>query len=398
MKETLPEDSFPKGPEAPVRDTFLPYARPQLEPEDLEAVAAVLKSEWLTTGPAVDAFEKTFAETVGAPFAVCFNSGTAALHAAAHAVGLGPGDEAITTPLTFCASANCALYVGATPRFADVDPETLTLSPQAVTSSLTKQTRAIIPVDYAGHPADLDAFYQIARDRKLAVIEDACHAPGAFYKDRPVGSLSDITVFSFHPVKHLTTGEGGMAVTHRAEFADRMRRFRSHGIDRDARKRALEGGWTYDMAELGYNYRLSDIGAALGLSQLKRLADNIARRRQLALYYGEKLKKIGALLLPSEAPWARSAWHLYPVRLRPERTKIGRDELLDRLKKLNIGGNFHYPPVHLHSYYRNRFGYRGGEFPVAEGAAATLLSLPMFHGMDEADVDDVAEALRIALG
>lgn len=398
MKDPAKE-SAPEAPPArkPVRETFLPYARPWVEPEDKEAVAAVLGTEWLTTGPAVEAFERAFADAVGARHAVAVNSGTAALHAAVFAAGLGPGDEAITSPLTFCASANCLLYVGATPVFADVDPETLTLSPDETAKKIGPRTRALLPVDYAGHPADLDAFRDLARSRRLVLIEDACHAPGAFHKDRPVGSLSDITVFSFHPVKHLTTGEGGMAVTDDAGLAARMRRFRNHGIDRDARARSKEGAFTYDMAELGYNYRLCDIGAALGHSQLKRLPANIAKRRMLAALYREALSPLQALRLPGEAPWARSAWHLYPARLRPG-APLGRDALLAALKEMNIGGNVHYPPVHLHSYYRKRFGYAGGEFPVAEEAAASLLSLPMFHAMTGADVGDVAKALTLALG
>lgn len=368
-----------------------------MEPEDVAAVVEVLTGDWLTTGPMVEAFERDFAEAVGASHAVSFSSGTAALHAAVAAAGLGPGDEAVTTPLTFCATANCLLYAGATPVFADVDEATLTLSPEAAAAAVTPRTKALIPMDYGGCPADLDAFAELARRHGLLVIEDACHAPGAAYKSRPVGSISDISVFSFHPVKHLTTGEGGMATTRDAALADRMRRFRNHGIDRDFRQRAQAGTHGYDMAELGYNYRLPDLGAALGRSQLNRLAANVAQRRKLAARYAQTCQDLKSLRLPADPPWGHSSWHLFAARLVPDSSPVTRDGLLARLKEQNIGGNVHYPPVHLMSYYRNRFGYRGGEFPVAERAAAQLLSLPLFHAMDEADVDDVARALAVAL-
>ena len=253
---------------SPVRKTLLPYGRQTLDDDDIHAIVNVLRSDWLTTGPKVEEFEEAFAARVGAKYAVSFSSGTAALHGAAFAAGLKAGDEAITTPMTFCATANCALYQGARPVFADVCRDTLNLDPEQAITKITSKTRAILPVDYAGHPADLDAILQIAERNGLIVIEDACHALGAEYRGRLVGSIAHMTVFSFHPVKHLTTGEGGMVTTERPDLAKTLRRFRNHGIDSDARQRQTAGQWHYEMVLLGFNYRLTDIGCALGLSQM----------------------------------------------------------------------------------------------------------------------------------
>jgi perosamine synthetase len=266
----------------PVRNTLLPYGRQSIEEDDIQAVVDVLRSDWLTTGPKVAEFEEAFAARVGAKYAVSFSSGTAALHGAAFAAGLKPGDEAITTPMTFAATANCVLYQGATPVFADVSADTLNLDPEKVAAQITPRTRAIIPVDYAGHPADLDAIMELAERHGLVVIEDACHALGAEYRGRRTGSIADLTVFSFHPVKHLATGEGGMVTTDRADCAEALRRFRNHGISSDARQRQAEGQWRYEMVLLGFNYRLTDIACALGLSQLKKLEANLSRRREIA--------------------------------------------------------------------------------------------------------------------
>ncbi|MEM4724963.1 MAG: aminotransferase class I/II-fold pyridoxal phosphate-dependent enzyme, partial [Candidatus Hadarchaeum sp.] len=249
----------------PVRKTLLPYGRQSIDEDDIQAVIEVLRSDWITTGPKVAEFEEAFAEYVGAKYAVSFSSGTAALHGAAFAAALGPGDEAIVTPMTFCATANCVLYQGAKPVFADVCPDTLNIDPEEVACKITPHTKVLLPVDYAGHPADLDPILELADRHRLAVIEDACHALGAEYKGRRVGGISHMTVFSFHPVKHITTGEGGMVTTNDAELARRLRIFRNHGIDSNARQRQAEGQWYYEMVELGYNYRLTDIGCALGL-------------------------------------------------------------------------------------------------------------------------------------
>ncbi len=377
----------------PVRGTLLPYGHQSIDEGDIQAVIDVLRSDWITTGPKVAEFEEVFADYVHAEYAVSFSSGTAALHAAAFAAGLKPGDEAITTPMTFCATANCVLYQGAKPVFADVASDTLNIDPEEVAKRITKKTKAIIPVDYAGHPADLDAISDLAQEKGLVVIEDACHALGALYKGHIVGGISDITVFSFHPVKHITTGEGGMVTTNDKEFVGRLKLLRNHGIEGDARQRQAKGQWYYEMVDLGYNYRLTDIGCALGLSQLKKLDKNLARRREIASIYHRALGDLPGIRLPVQMDYVSSAWHLYPVRFDLRQLKGGRPEIFSALRAENIGVNVHYIPVHMHPYYRMMFGYRGGEYPVAEAAYETLVSLPMFHGMTDLDVQDVVDAV-----
>jgi len=378
----------------PVRSTLLPYGHQMIDDEDIAAVVQVLKSDWITTGPKVAEFEGAFAALVGSKYAVSLSSGTAALHAAAYAAGLESGDEVITTPMTFCATANCALYRGATPVFADVSADTLNIDPNEIAARITNKTKAIIPVDFAGHPADLDPILELAEEMSLIVIEDACHALGAEYKGQSVGSICDMTVFSFHPVKHITTGEGGMVSTDDEEKAARMRRFRNHGIAGDARQRQAKGQWYYEMADLGYNYRLTDIGCALGLSQMRKLEGNLSRRRRIADLYRAGLKDIPGIILPAVRNDVLPAWHLYPIRFNPSSFRAGRADIFAALRAENIGVNVHYIPVHTHPYYRQRFGYKGGEYPVAEAAYETLISLPMFHAMSDEDVQDVIEAVE----
>jgi len=378
---------------SPVRASFLPYGRQSVDEADIEAVVEVLRSDWLTTGPKVAEFEEAFAARVGAAHAVSFSSGTAALHAAAFAAGLKPGDEAITTPLTFAATANCALYQGATPVFSDVSSDTLNLDPEQIERKISPKTRAILPVDYAGHPADLTAILEIARRQGLIVIEDACHALGAEYGGRRVGSVADMTVFSFHPVKHITTGEGGMVTTNHSQLAETLRRFRNHGISSDARQRQSAGQWHYEMVLLGFNYRLPDIVCALGLQQLKKLDANVARRREIAARYTAAFRDIPTVIPPAVRAEVNPAWHLYPIRLDLDKLTAGRREVFRALRAENIGVNVHYIPVHHHPYYRERFGYKGGEFPVAEDAYERLISLPMFHGMSDGDAEDVIRAV-----
>jgi perosamine synthetase len=376
----------------PVRETLLPYGRQSLDEDDIQAVVEVLKSDWLTTGPKVAEFETAFAEWVGAKFAVSFSSGTAALHGAAFAAGLGPGDEAITSPLTFCASANCVLYQGATPVFADVSEDTLNLDPREVAKKISSRTKAIVAVDYAGHPAALDELREIARDNKALLIEDACHALGAEYQGKRVGAIADMTVFSFHPVKHLTTGEGGMVTTDDARLAETLRRFRNHGISSDARERQKAGQWFYEMVQLGFNYRLTDIACALGLSQLDKLAANLRRRREIACAY-ERAFRDFPIVAPPVREGAIPAWHLYPIRLNLESLSADRAEIFRALRAENIGVNVHYIPVHQHPYYRERYP-DSGHYPVAEDAYERLISLPMFHAMTDEDVADVIRAVN----
>jgi perosamine synthetase len=383
---------------SPVRKTLLPYGRQSIGEDDIQAVVDVLRSDWLTTGPKVGEFEEAFAARVGAKYAVSFSSGTAALHGAAFAAGLEPGDEAITTPLTFAATANCVLYQGATPVFADVSADTLNLDPEKVAARITARTRAILPVDYAGHPADLDAILGLAARHGLVVIEDACHALGAEYRERRTGSIADMTVFSFHPVKHVATGEGGMVTTGRADCAEALRRFRNHGISSEARQRQAEGQWRYEMVLLGFNYRLTDIACALGLSQLKKLEANLLRRREIAARYAAAFSSLVGVTLPAVRAGVNPAWHLYPIRLNLEKLSANRAQVFRALRAENIGVNVHYIPVHCHPYYRDRFGYRGGEYRIAEDAYERLISLPMFHGMSDQDAEDVILAVEKVIG
>lgn len=382
---------------SPVRASFLPYGRQSIDEADIRAVVDVLRSDWLTTGPKVGEFEEAFAARVGAAHAVSFNSGTAALHAAAFAAGLKAGDEAVTTPLTFAATANCVLYQGATPLFADICRDTLNIDPEQVSSKISSRTRAVLPVDYAGHPADMTTIMDIARRHGLTVIEDGCHALGAEYGGRRVGSIADMTVFSFHPVKHVTTGEGGMVTTDHPQFAETLRRFRNHGISSEARQRQNAGQWHYEMVLLGFNYRLPDIACALGIEQLKRLDANLARRREIAAQYTAAFREIPGVIPPAVRPEVNPAWHLYPIRLDLEKLTADRAQIFRALRAENIGVNVHYIPVHLHPYYRDHFGYHGGEFPVAEDAYSRLISLPMFHAMTDQDVKDVIAAVTKVL-
>jgi perosamine synthetase len=390
---TIPSQTLAIHGGNPVRAKLLPYGRQAIDEADIQAVVDVLRSDWLTTGPKVGEFEEAFAARVGATHAVSFTSGTAALHAAAFAAGLQPGDEAVTTPMTFAATANCVLYQGGTPVFADVRRDTLSLDPEQVQKKISSKTRAILPVDYAGHPAELKEIFAIAREHGLTVIEDACHALGAEYEGKRVGGLADMTVFSFHPVKHITTGEGGMVTTNDAKHAEALRRFRNHGISSDARQRQSAGQWHYEMVLLGYNYRLPDFACALGIEQLKKLDANLARRREIAAQYTAAFREVVGVIPPAVKDDVNPAWHLYPIRLDLAKLAAGRAEIFRALRAENIGVNVHYIPVHLHPYYREQFGFRAGDFPVAEDAYERLISLPMFHSMSEQDAQDVIAAM-----
>ena len=376
---------------SPVRATLLPYAHQVIDDTDIAAVTEALRSDWLTTGPRVPAFERLLEAATGASHAVAFSSGTAALHGATVVAGLGPGDQAITTPMTFVATANAVLYAGATPVFADVGPGDLLISPDAVAAAVGPATRAIIAVDYAGHPADYAALRAIAAAAPggpLTVIADAAHSLGATLKGRAVGTLADLTVLSLHPAKILTTGEGGAVLTDRDDLAERLRRFRNHGIESEL---AARRDWTYAMVELGYNYRLTDIAAALGSAQIARLETFLARRRELAARYLERLADHPILEVPSVAPGADPAWHFLFARLRLDRLRVDRAAVYAALRAENIGVNVHYIPVHTHPYYRERFP--GLSFPIAEAAYERLLTLPLHAGMTDADLEDVVTAL-----
>lgn len=378
----------------PVRDTVLPYGRQNIDDQDIAAVAEVLRSDWLTTGPKVPEFEAAFAEYVGAQYAVAVSNGTAALHAAMHALGIGPGDEVIVTPMTFAASANCVLYQGATPVFADVDPDTLLIDPAQVEAKITPRTKAIVTVDYTGQPCDYDALYAIAEHHGLAIVDDACHAVGGSYKGRAVGTLADLNTFSLHPVKHFTTGEGGLITTDNEALAQRMRVFRNHGITTDHRQRSESGGFFYEMVDLGYNYRITDFQCALGLSQLRKLPASVQKRQALATMYKAALDTIDYITPLQVRDEVSHAYHLYMVQFDLDKLNMSRAEVFKALRAENIGVNVHYIPVHLHPYYRQTLGTHEGLCPVAEAAYERLVTLPMFPEMTEADVDDVVSAIQ----
>lgn len=377
----------------------LPYSCQDISTADVRGVVRALRSEWITQGPTIEAFERDFAHAVGARFAVAVSSGTAALHAACHAAGFGPGDEVVVPPLTFVATSNAVLYVGARPVFADVDGETGTLDPGSFERVLTRRTRGVIPVDYAGHPCDLEAIGRICRRRGIVVIEDAAHSLGAEYRGRRVGSQADLTVFSFHPVKHITTGEGGMITTNREDLVRRLRLFRSHGITKDPGElEREEGPWYYEMQVLGFNYRITDFQCALGRSQLTRLDVFLRRRRAIANAYGEELASVPGVAVPVVRPWAGHAFHLYPIRLELKGIGGRRRRIFEALRAAGLGVQVHYIPVHLQPYYRRTLGTRAGMCPKAETFYASEISLPIFPRMRRRDVQRVASVLRAALG
>lgn len=373
---------------------LIPYAKPWLDDDDIAAVLEVLHSDWLTTGPRVEAFEQAFATYVNSSFAVAVSSGTAALHAALAALELGPGDEVIAPALTFVATTNAVVFQGATPVFADVRPQDLLLDPEQVAARITPRTKAIIAVDYTGQPCDYDALQELASRHGLALLADACHSLGGRYRGRPVGTLADLSTFSFHPAKHLTTGEGGMVTTERPELAARLRRFRNHGIDMDLRERTARGTYYYEMVELGYNYRLTDLQCALGLSQLRKLPGWLARRREIASRYQEAFADLPGVRWPVTRPEVEHAYHLFVLLLDPRDCPVTRDEAFQRLRALGIGANVHYLPVHLHPFYRRRFGTGPGLCPVAEAAYEQLLTLPLYPALSDAAVERIIAAVR----
>ncbi|MBM4431304.1 MAG: UDP-4-amino-4,6-dideoxy-N-acetyl-beta-L-altrosamine transaminase [Chloroflexi bacterium] len=378
---------------ASVRQTVLPYGHQWLDEADIAAVVEALRSDWLTTGPKVAEFEQAFANFVGARKATAVSNGTAALHAAMYALGIGPGDEVIVPAMTFAASANCVVYQGGIPVFADVDPETLLLDPAQVEAKITSRTKAIMAVDYAGQPCDYDALQAIVDRHGLALVDDACHALGGSYKGHLVGSLANLNTFSFHPVKHLTTGEGGMITTNDAGLAQRMRIFRNHGITTDHRQRAEQGGFFYEMVDLGYNYRLTDFQCALGLSQLRKLPECVRRRQTIAAHYNAAFANMSAVRPLVVRNDVSHAYHLYMVQFDLEQLTVSRGEIFAALRAEGIGVNVHYIPVHFHPYYRRRFGTGPGLCPLAEAAYERLITLPIFAQMSLTDADDVLTAV-----
>ncbi len=377
----------------PVRSKMLPYARQIVDDEDRRTVEDILKGDWLTTGPAVAKFENALSDYTGARHAAAVNSGTAALHAAMFALGIGPGDEVIVPAISFVASANCILYQGGTPIFADLSRDTLNVDPLAIERLITKKTKAIVAVDFTGHPCDHDGLRQLAEQHRLRVVSDAAHSLGATYDNRKVGVLQDITALSFHPVKLVTTGEGGAVLTEDETLCKKVRSFRHHGIDLDLHARNRTQSWLYDVTALGYNYRIPDINCALGTSQIRKLPRWISRRQDLARFYNERLADNPLLELPTERPGCSSAWHLYVVRLRTEAVSVSRAEVFAALRAENIGVNVHYIPIPWLSHYAN-LGYRKGQWPIAETEYERMISIPMFPSMSDDDAVDVVDALQ----
>ncbi len=380
----------------PIRDKLLPYGHQWIDEEDVKSVIEVLRSDWITQGHKVVEFEKEFAKYVGARYAVAVNSGTAALHAACFAAQIEKGDEVVTSLITFVASANCVIYQGGIPVFADIDENTLNIDPEEIRKKIIKKTKALIPVDFTGLPVDLEKILQIGKDNKFVIIEDASHALGATYKDKKIGSISDMTIFSFHPVKHITTGEGGMITTNNKEFYERLKLFRTHGITKEKDKLLYyDGPWYYEMQELGYNYRLTDFQCALGLGQLKKIDKFIQRRREIVKKYNSEFKDMQEIKIPEINPInSNPVWHIYMIQVNLEKLKEGRREIFEALRAENIGVNVHYIPVHLQPYYRKRFGYHPGDFPKAENYYSRAITLPVFPKMSDKDIDGVIKAVK----
>ena len=369
---------------------YIPYGRQCIEDDDIQAVVDVLQSDYLTTGPKIAEFEKCVADYVGAKYAVAVCNGTAALHIACLAAGIGPGDEVITTPITFAASANCVLYCGGTPVFADINPDTYNIDPEDIRKKITDKTKAIIPVHLAGQPCDMDAIHQIAEEYHLLVIEDGAHALGAEYKGKKIGALSDMTTFSFHPVKPITTGEGGMVLTNNEELYQRLSLFRSHGITRDSELLLKnDGPWYYEQQFLGYNYRITDIQCALGISQMKKLDRFLARRRELVQRYNEAFVDCQDIVMPYQLEGAESGWHLYIIQVKNH----DRRTAFEKLREAGIGVNVHYVPVYKHPYYQEH-GYANVYCENAEKLYDRMISLPLYPLLSDEEQDYVIDILK----
>lgn len=379
-----------------MRNHFLPFHVPTIGEEEIAEVVATLRSGWLTTGPKVKQFEQEFARYVGCRQAVAVNSGTAALHLALEAVGVTEGDEVLIPTMTFTATAEVVTYLKAKPVLLDCRPDTLNLDPDRIERAITPKTKAIMPVHMGGLPCEMDRILEIARQYNLQVIEDAAHALPARYHGRMVGTIGDITCFSFYATKTITTGEGGMATTDNPEWAERMRIMSLHGISKDAWKRyTAEGSWYYEVCFPGYKYNLTDLAAAIGIHQLKRCDRFWEVRQRYAALYHDGLKDVAELTLPPfAAEGQQHAWHLYVLRLNPERLRITRNQLIELLKQRQVGTSVHFIPLHLHPYYRDTFGYRAADFPQASAAFERIVSLPIYPQMTEADVGYVIETVR----
>lgn len=393
---TKPHEAGADG--RPLRDTYLPFCVPDIGEAEIDAVVEALRSGWITTGPRTHAFERRFAEYVGARHALAVNSCTAALHLALASIGVGPGDEVITSPLTFCSTANVIVQLGAIPVFADVDAD-FNIEPGEIERRISPRTKAIIPVHHSGQPCRMDEILACARRHHIKVIEDAAHAVGAEYRGRKIGAIGDMTAFSFYATKNLTTGEGGMLTTDDDELIDALRMLSLHGMSKDAwRRYASTGSWRYEVFMPGFKYNMTDLNAALGLQQLARLEELLAVRTRLAAHYGDAFGSMLSVKPPVVWPDVRHAWHLYVIQLDLERLSIDRSQFIEALRAQNIGTSVHFIPVHLFEYYRRTFGYRDGDYPKAEQIFERIVSLPLYTTMTEEDVADVVAAVRRIVG
>ncbi len=379
----------------PVRDTFLPYGKQSISDADIKLVEEVLRSDWITTGPVLRKFENEFAQYTGSKFAVAVSSGTSALHLAMLAAGLKKGHEAITTPFSFAATSNSVIYTGAKPVFSDIEAITYNLDPKKAGELINDRTKAIVPVDYAGHPCAIDEFRDMCEDDDLVFIQDACHSVSAKYKGRRMGGLSDMTCFSFHPVKNMTTGEGGMVTTNNEEYYERLLMLRNHGINKDGVKRfGSDGGWYYEMQELGFNYRMTDIQAALGLGQLRKLEQFHQRRKGVVAVYDKELSGIEGVAIPFVSDDVEHGWHLFTLLFDKDYFSVDRGTIFKALRAENIGVNVHYIPIHHHPYYQDKFGDMRGQYLTTEKIASQILTIPLHHTMSAQDVQDTIEAVK----
>ena len=379
----------------PVREKFLPYALPWTGEEEKRELVEALESGWITTGPRVKKLEEALAAFTGSRHVVCVDSCTAALHLALNSLDLKPGDEVITSPLTFCSTVHSIVHAGGTPVLADVEPDTLNLDPEAAARAITPRTRALLPVHYGGHPCEMDALLDLAAKRGIAVIEDAAHAVGARYKGKSAGTLGDAGCLSFYATKNMTTAEGGALLTDRDEIADSARLNSLHGMSKDAwRRYTSTGSWYYEVVAAGFKYNMTDLEAAIGLHQLQRLPGFNERRRELAHLYNEAFSAHPALELPVERGHVYHVYHLYPIRLRLERLACDRARFIEELRAEGIGTTVNFIPIHYHPYYRERLGLAPGALPVAEAAYERLVSLPLYPRMSDEDAADVIHAVR----
>ncbi len=372
------------------KKVLIPYGHQWIDDRDIKEVTKVLKSDWITQGPKVEEFERAIAKYCGVRYAVAVSSGTTALHAAYSVAGIKAWDEVITTPLTFAATANCVVHCQGQPIFADVQEDTLNIDPKEIEKKITKKTKAIVPVDFAGQPCDYDQILKIAKKYRLLVIEDAAHALGSEYKGRRIGSFSDMTILSFHPVKAITTGEGGAVLTNNKKFYEKLKIFRHHGIV----KKPEKGGWYYEIENPGFNFRITDFQCALGLSQLKKIDKFIKRRREIVAKYNEAFKDVKEIITPTERKYVKSAWHIYPNQLKLEKLKVNRKKIFEELQKQGLGVQVHYIPLYLQPFYKEKFGYKKGDFPIAENYYQRAITLPLFPKMTNRDINYVIKTVR----